>query len=131
MNDLAEGSVQSMIRCNAPSHGCILMRNNAGSYKDINGRAVRFGLGNISKKHNDKIKSSDLIGFTTIVVTPEMVGTTVAVFTAIEVKRGDWVRSLGDAHQNAQAAFMDWIKAKGGLAGFAWDWDSFCKILGK
>ena len=47
---------------------------------------VRYGLGNVSKELNKELKSSDLVGWTSVVITPAMVGKTVAVFTAIEVK---------------------------------------------
>ena len=49
-----------------------IFRNNVGM---ING--VQFGL---------CVGSSDLIGFKSVTITPEMVGQKVAIFTAIEVK---------------------------------------------
>lgn len=55
--------------------------------------------------------SSDLIGWTTVTITPEMVGQRVAVFTAGEVKRpGVTV----PAHQER---FLDAVRAAGGRAG--------------
>ena len=54
-----------------------LFRNHVGTVKASNGRWHKFGLGK---------GSSDLIGYTSVDITPDMVGKTVAVFTAIEVK---------------------------------------------
>lgn len=55
----------------------LVFRNNVGTAKTIDGRYIKFGL----------VKgSSDLIGLTQVEVTPKMVGETLAVFTALEVK---------------------------------------------
>ena len=54
-----------------------IFRNHVGQIEDKNGRVHKFGLAP---------GSADLIGYTTIEVTPEMVGKKVAVFTSIEVK---------------------------------------------
>ena len=65
-----------------------LFRNNRGSVK-INGRFLRFGipLPTAGRKEKDKdLKGSDWIGFTQIKITKEMVGKTLPIFTAIEVK---------------------------------------------
>lgn len=113
-------------------HGCQLMRNNSGALLDATGRPVRYGLGNISKAHNDKIKSSDLIGFTKVVITPDMVGKTIAVFTAVEVKESTWnYQKKLDARELAQLNFIVWIRKNGGLAGFANAVDKLKSILGQ
>lgn len=55
--------------------------------------------------------SSDLIGWTPVRITPEMVGQTVAVFTAAELKT---------AKQNLteeQATFLEAVQKAGGIAG--------------
>ena len=128
MND--EHSVQQNIQIQAMHFNCQLMRNNSGALLDKDDRPVRFGLGNISKAHNDKVKSSDLIGFTKIVITPDMVGKTVAVFTAIEVKRPDWNPNKKlDAKETAQLNFINWVRKNGGLAGFANAFDKIKDIL--
>ena len=126
---MTESDVQQWIQIEGPKHHCMLMRNNSGAYISSDGRQVRYGLGNVSKKQNTNIKSSDLIGFTTIVITPDMVGKTVAVFTAIEVKSPDWKRSLADKREKAQMAFINWVRMSGGLAGFANSVESFKAIL--
>ena len=51
-----------------------------------NGQPVYFGLGHTNKKiagkkETDIRKSSDDIGYTSVIITPEMVGHKIAVFT--------------------------------------------------
>jgi hypothetical protein len=83
-----------------------LFRNNTGMLRDEHGRPVRFGL------HPG---SSDLIGWRSILVTPEMVGTRLAAFCSIEVKRP------GGRHPVTaeQQAWIDAVAAAGGFAGVA------------
>lgn len=57
--------------------------------------------------------SSDLIGYTTIEVTPEMVGRQIAVFTALEVKT-----PTGRATPK-QLNFIEQVRKSGGIAGIA------------
>lgn len=85
-------------------HGCKFFRNNTGAMKDENGRLVRFGLCK---------GSSDLIGFRPTVITPEMVGQTVAIFAAIEVKTPTGKPTPEQLH------FLERVKALGGIAGIA------------
>lgn len=85
-------------------HGCRLFRNNTGAIKDSEGRLVRFGLCK---------GSSDLIGFKPVTVTPDMVGKTVAVFVAVEVKTPN-----GKATPE-QVNFVNRVKEHGGIAGIA------------
>ena len=126
-----ESEIQQRIQIEGPRFNCQLLRNNSGAFRDAEGRFVFFGLGNISKKHSDRIKSSDLIGFTRIVVTPDMVGRTVAIFTAVEVKASDWADGKKfNAREEAQATFIDWIRKAGGFAGFANSIESFKRIIG-
>ncbi len=56
------------------------------------------------------VGSSDLIGFTTITITPEMVGQKIAVFTAAEIKSG--AGRLSDD----QANFLRIVTEAGGRA---------------
>jgi len=57
--------------------------------------------------------SSDIIGGTPVVVTPDMVGSTVLVFTAVEVKDGT------GRPTKEQANFVEVVRKSGGLAAFA------------
>jgi hypothetical protein len=124
----SESEIQQLIQLAGPKHACILLRNNSGALTDKQGRLVRYGLGNISERHNELIKSSDLIGITVMTITPDMVGKSVGVFTAIEVKREDW-QPTGDKRERAQNAFIEWVKAHGGLAGFANSVERFEQII--
>ena len=54
---------------------------------------------------------SDLIGWDSVVITPEMVGQTVAIFTALEVK------SKTGRIRDKQQLYIDNVKASGGIAG--------------
>lgn len=60
------------------------------------------------------VGASDLNGWTPVVITPEMVGHTVAVFTAIETKA-----SKGGNKRDGQINYTDRLIADGGIAGFA------------
>ena len=114
-----EGVVQQEIQIAARHLNSHLMRNNSGAAQDETGRVVRYGLGNISKQHQDRIASSDLIGITQVKITPEMVGRTLGVFTAIEVKRENWNSEKKlDKRETAQKNFIDWVLSLGGFAGF-------------
>ncbi len=57
--------------------------------------------------------SSDLIGWTTIEVTPDMVGKKIAIFTAVEVKT-----SSGRVSEQ-QVNFIEQVRKAGGIAGIA------------
>lgn len=127
---MSESEIQQLIQIEGPHHKCILMRNNSGALKDATGRVVRYGLGNISTQQNMRIKSSDLIGFTEVKITPDMVGKTIAVFTAVEVKDPKWKLSPNDKRAQSQLAFIDWIKSHGGIAGFCNSVESFKELLG-
>ena len=82
-----------------------IFRNQVGSLPDPRtGRLVTFGLAK---------GSADLIGWRTVVVTPEMVGTRLAVFTSIEVKTP--TGRLTPQQRNWQAAVL----AAGGFSGIA------------
>jgi len=81
-----------------------LFRNNTGVLQDKRGTHVRFGL---------CPGSSDLIGWKSVVITPDMVGKRVAVFTAIETKT-----AKGAVRIN-QHLFIKAVREAGGKAGVA------------
>jgi hypothetical protein len=107
----SEAEVQAEIRLNLPAN-VTMFRNNVGSMIDPYGRKVDFGLCK---------GSSDLIGWTELEITPDMVGQKVAVFTAIEVKREGWKPSgkREMEHYQQQQNFIFSVNKSGGLAGFA------------
>ncbi len=113
----SEAAAQAEIRLAAPMWGGVLWRNNVGQWDD-DGVPVRYGLANDSAKLNRSVKSSDLVGFLPMLIGQEQVGQLVAVLTAIECKRGDWVWS-GSKRERAQQRFLNIVKTGGGIAGFA------------
>ena len=99
----------------------VSFRNNVGVFKGANGQPVRCGLANETKEMNKLIKSGDRIGWTPVVITPEMVGKTVAVFTSIEMKKEGYKPS-GKAqreHYEAQERWATKVREAGGIAGIA------------
>ena len=76
---------------------------------------MRFGLANDSKKFGDAIKSADLIGWETLLITEDMVGTFIARFLSVEAKRRDWKFS-GTLEEMAQAKWAAVVNAQGGRA---------------
>ena len=98
-----EAYVQNKIRLAVGSGDVRLFRNNTGALMDQTGRLVKFGLCK---------GSSDLIGFRSITITQDMVGSKVAIFSAIEVK--DKGKTTVD-----QKNFLNIINNSGGYAGVA------------
>jgi hypothetical protein len=86
----SEKSLLSKLELLASSIGNVLFRNNTGSA--YAGQVTRLPSGDILIKNPRLIKfglaegSGDLIGGTKIIITPEMVGRKLLVFTSYEVK---------------------------------------------
>ena len=103
---MSEAAIQQQIRLALSRAGVVAFRNNQGQYTDIkSGRPIRYGVCNPG--------GSDLIGWTPLVITPDMVGRTVAVFTAVEVKT-----PTGKPTQH-QLNFIAQVLKAGGFAGIA------------
>jgi hypothetical protein len=98
---MSEKSYQEQVKYELSQNGYTLFRNNVGLAKLVDGRRIRFGL---------FPGSSDLIGWKTITVTPDMVGQKIAVFTAIEVKSKRGKTSC------KQQNFIDVVRRAGGIA---------------
>lgn len=81
-----------------------------------NGRRVNFGLCK---------GSSDLIGFKTVIITPEMIGMPFAQFVGMEVKTPKG-RASAD-----QLNFMEAVRRAGGLAGIVRNADDALTLIGK
>jgi hypothetical protein len=119
-----EAFAQSVVRLEAPRYGVWLTRNNVGVLKDVTGRPVRYGLANESPAQNRVIKSGDLIGWRSVMITREHVGQCMAQFVSRECKRPGW-RWSGDEHETAQLAWAALVNAAGGDARFATGEGSF------
>jgi len=99
----SEAQIQQDIRI-ALGRRSVLFRNNSGAYQcPKTGRWIHYGVGSPG--------GSDLIGWHTMEITPDMVGQRVAVFTAIEVKKP--TGKVTEAQQN----FVDQVQKAGGIAG--------------
>lgn len=108
-----EARVQDEARLLASKMGWRLFRNNVGVLKDERGVPVRYGICNDSPAMNKRIKSSDLIGIRPVVITPDMVGSTIGQFMAREVKKAGW-KYKGTEHERAQLAFGTLVIGLGG-----------------
>ena len=76
------------------------------------GRPIALGLA--LPNGDPLVGCADLLGWSTVTVTPEMVGQTLPVFTAIETKR-----SKGGRASEAQLNFVAQVTKAGGIAGIA------------
>lgn len=94
--------------------GVRLFRNNVGLFKTQDGRNVQTGL---------CVGSSDLIGFQSIIITPEMVGQKIAVFTAIEVKTESGKVSP------QQEKFIEMVACFGGIGAIVRSVDDAMAVL--
>jgi hypothetical protein len=112
-----EAWAQSAIRLEAPTKECRLFRNNVGALEDAEGRQVRFGLANDSPQINKRLKSSDLVGWRRVVITPDMVGKLIAQFLCREVKRPGW-NYAGTDREEAQLTWITLVNSEGGDAAF-------------
>ena len=71
-----ETKIQNRIMMDMSKKGYLVWRNQVGLFKTMDGRTVNIGIKG----------SSDLMAVKPTVITPEMVGQTLAVFVAVEVK---------------------------------------------
>ena len=125
-----ESTVQQEVQRDSMHYQTTLMRNNNGACLDDTGRLVRYGLGHTSKKQNERIKSSDLIGIKKVLITQEMVGQTIGQFVALEVKKEAWNPDKKlDKRETAQHNFMLWVRSLGGRAEFINSLDKLQDVL--
>lgn len=134
---MSETRVVKEVRVEASLKGARLFRNNVGKLPDQNGRWVEFGL---------CPGSSDLIGWDRVLITPEMVGTYLAQFLAVEAKDYDGMdemaqrdfllrntdsKSKNARHIREQLAFIDTVRRNGGRAGIALNKEQLSLILSR
>ena len=112
----AETTLQQQIRLAVGTRSDLrLFRNQVGSLPDPRtGRLVTFGLAK---------GSADLIGWRTLVITPEMVGQRIAVFTSLEIKTPSGRLSPAQTH------WLHAVRSAGGIAGVARSVDDAVRIL--
>lgn len=124
----SESSLSTKVR--ALSVGAVrLFRNQSGALQDKIGRLITFGVGSVWRVVNGKRKwggGSDLIGWKTVTITPEMVGRKVAIFVALELKS-----DVGKVRfQPGQSEFLKAVTDAGGLGGVARSVEDAERILG-
>ena len=113
--DASEQQIQQEIRIACGTGDTRLFRNNTGTLRDQNGRPVQFGLCK---------GSADLIGWKRVTITPDMVGSTVAVFVSIEVK------TPTGRLRPEQQQWLDAVQAAGGIAGVARSVEDAIRLTG-
>lgn len=114
----AETDLQNRIRVAVAAIGTRLFRNNVGqAWQGAAKRTKLTGQVIIENAHPVRYGlcsgSSDLIGWTPVTITPDMVGQQVAVFTAIEVKEA------GGRVSKEQWRFLEAVRDAGGIARVA------------
>ena len=111
-----ETKIQQEIRLALGQHPSLrLFRNQVGQLPNPRtGRYVQFGLAQ---------GSSDLIGFKTIKVTPDMVGQEIAQFVSLEIKTESG--KLTEMQHN----WLQKVKTSGGIVGVARTVKDALKIL--
>ena len=111
---MSEQELLQRIRLELGTGPVRLWRNNVGALRDGRGQLVTYGLCK---------GSSDLIGLRQVLIGPEHLGQTLAVFTAIEVK------APGGRLREEQRSFLALVEAFGGYAGEARSVDEATRVL--
>lgn len=123
-NGGSEARAQQDVRTSVARAGAMAWRNNVGATPakcpdcGARQRVVRYGLANDSARLNERIKSSDLILAIPRLIQPHHVGTTIAQFGSVEVKRPGW-KFTGKGRESGQAAWLALIAKLGGYATFS------------
>lgn len=98
---MRESNLLKTIQLEASKKGYRLLRNQVGTYKLADGRYISSGIPG----------SSDLIGWKTVTITPEMVNKKIAVYCAFEIK----TPSGRMDKKGKQQRFIDAVNAAGGI----------------
>jgi hypothetical protein len=101
-NAVTEGTILRCILKRTSENGIRLFRNNCGQAMTSSGQTIRYGIANPG--------GADLIGLTPVVIGPSWVGSSVAIFTAIEVKRQGYYAT------ELQKRFLNFVTQYGGIA---------------
>lgn len=112
-----ESNIQATIQLGLSDYGIRTFRNNIGSaINPHNGNYIQYGVGGVG--------GSDLICIIPTVITPDMVGQTLGIFGAIEVKN-----ETGRPSKD-QLRFIEMIKISGGYSGVARSLEDALEITG-
>lgn len=87
-------------------------RNNRGAVKTQNGY-IRFGIPEppSGRKERDfELKGGDSLGFHEVIITPDMVGKTISIFTNVEIK------AYGDRLKDGQINWHNFVLSHGGTS---------------
>lgn len=130
-----ETAIVHEIMVDATKHGARLLKNVRGSFYTIDSvkrLIAAITTGDVRKAIKElrivaagllAPGASDLIGATPVVITQDMVGSTIAVFTAIECKT-----ATGRASPE-QLNFIEFVRKIGGFAGVARNKEDARKIM--
>lgn len=111
-----ETDLMRLMQIKLSALGARLFRNTMGSIRAQSGHYIQYGLANPG--------GADLIGWTPKKITSDMVGQTLAIFTAIEVK------SDAGRLTKHQKLFIEAVQQAGGIAACARSVDEAERIVG-
>ncbi len=100
MGKQKETGIMARIQHALSEFGARVFRNQVGRYKKPDDSYITYGL---------VPGSSDLIGWYSTVITQDMVGRKIALFTAVECK------SLGGELTESQEQFLEVVRGAGGI----------------
>lgn len=109
---VTEGGIMRQCMLKASELGMLLLRYQVGNFLTIDGRPVKVGVPGVS----------DCIGWRPVIITPDMVGQTIAQFVACEVKT-----KTGRATEQ-QKQFLAVVEQAGGVAIIARSAEDVAKI---
>lgn len=134
---MREQGIQNLIRIFMSGIGITNWRNNTGtgwagkSTKIARSGRYQLEAGDVVVKNARPLRSglckgsSDIIGLTPVFITQDMVGKTVGVFTAVEVK------GKTGKPTEAQNNFIQIVKRHGGYAGIARNQEDVDQIINR
>lgn len=102
-----EKNIQNEIRLHLSKRGAMSLRYQVGNFYTMDGRHVKIG----------EVGVSDLICCVPVLITPEMVGRRIGIFTAIETKKAK--DTTKKSRKESQGNFLDRVKALGGIGMIA------------
>lgn len=124
-----ETNIQNLIRLAVAKAGATTFRNMTA--QGWAGKVVDRGTGYVTIANPSPViaglcvGSSDVIGWKPVTITPDMVGQTVAVFVALEIKT-----PIGKATEE-QIRFVSAAKKAGAIAGFPSSPEEAIKLLSR